>query len=275
MSVGEPDARRDALRKADRGGAGEQLRDRDRVGLLAAFQRILVQGQQPHARVPRKEPAEQRSPVRRAHRRPRERHPPRQRTGDPRKVRHQITKAPVRRAAIDALPVRQPIPRERTVELGLVAELKRPDPLAPDPAQQRSRLVPRDRGAVSLEVDAEDQTRVDCLGECPYDLQVARGQRECHAGWARHPRNRPPMSHRCRRTAAPDSGRPRDCGPTAQTRGPPARVGARVSSKVVYPSDRPTNPDGIASLTGVLPTTSVPAVASGGDLRGRAAPSDP
>ena len=88
--------------------------------------------------------------------------------------------------------VAHPVPRRPRVEAGLVADDERLQPAAADPPQQLVRLVAADPRRTGLEVDADDQVRVQGPGQRARVTGPGRRERAGDPRRGRHPAHRPP-----------------------------------------------------------------------------------
>ena len=166
--VGGRDLGGDAIGESLRRGRREQVSDRGvhrRGGRqVAALERIAMHGRHADPRLGGQERPDVRDPVRGAARGSSERNV-REGRADPRVVALVGGEVVPRWAArhVDAAPGR--VPTEACVQLGLVSELQSLDRGASDPRHQLAGFGGGDGCAVRLEVDAEDQPRVQLVRE--------------------------------------------------------------------------------------------------------------
>ena len=173
-----------------------RLADRRRAvvaakGITAWIERVGVERREAQGRVRREQLTKARDPCVGARRRPRQRDRG-QRGGDSREVLHIVGEAVRRRPAEPLLSGARDVPGDTGVQLGLVPDLERLDVPAADSREQVVRFGCRDRGAVGLEVDPEDQTRVRRLGELPGVREPCRRQRVVDPARAPNAGNWPP-----------------------------------------------------------------------------------
>ena len=121
------------------------------------------------------EASQLRQPVGRSDRGAGERHPG-QRAFDLRVIGQVAVKAPVGRAARYLVALGVLVPAIAVIQLRLVAELERLHPAWADPRLKRTGLCSGELGVVSLEVDPQDELRVQVRGERMGDLQPKRGE---------------------------------------------------------------------------------------------------
>ena len=115
----------------------------------------------------------------------------RQGPGEPGEVARERSLVVALGAAEDPVTARA-VPRERGVQVRLVAELERPHRLRADPVDQRARLGGRQLRAVLLEVDSEDQMGAERLRERAGHREPLMGDVERDAGRPIHAGHRPP-----------------------------------------------------------------------------------